>query len=134
MSVIVTLARLAYVTVCNFSDFGTALHAACFGGHLPLVDLLIRGGANVNIRGPANQSCLFLAALKGHIKIVKVLLQKHAVLDNQDQLGKYCFQFTNISVLFYYFFIYLFVVFYVVVVVVFPYLYHSVNFDCSGSF
>lgn len=101
MSVIVTLACFAYVTVCNFSDFGTALHAACFGGHLPLVDLLIRSGANVNIRGPANQSCLFLAALKGHIKVVKVLLHKHAVLDYQDQLGKFCFHVsTNISVLF----------------------------------
>ena len=57
-----------------------------------MVDVLIRGGANVNAPGPANQSSLFFAALKSHLNVMKVLVNSDVNLNCQDKLGKINYQ------------------------------------------
>ena len=52
----------------------TPLSAAASGGHLEVVKLLIKEGADVNAKDKDNVTALMEASLKGHTKVVETLL------------------------------------------------------------
>jgi ankyrin repeat protein len=57
----------------------TALHAAAYAGHGPLVELLLDAGAQVNRKNnPFGVTPLHMAAEENHLEIVEVLLQSGA--------------------------------------------------------
>lgn len=62
--------------------FGTWLHVACDYNRLDIVKKLVELGLDVNkASGAMNASAIEEACSKGHIEIVKYLLEKGAVLD-----------------------------------------------------
>jgi len=70
------------INECSWSsEFGTALQAATAHGHQDIVQLLIKRGADVNLKGGRLGSALVCAAAYGHIGIVKILLKKRADVD-----------------------------------------------------
>ncbi|VDI56057.1 26S proteasome non-ATPase regulatory subunit 10 [Mytilus galloprovincialis] len=56
-------------------DGRSALHAACFDGHVEIVKLLIDVGMNVNFTSKSGFTPLSQACWEGHYKIVKFLLE-----------------------------------------------------------
>ena len=52
----------------------TGLCKAAYHGSLPVLNVLIQHGAKLNNVTKADQSALFLAALRGHTQAVKALL------------------------------------------------------------
>ncbi len=55
----------------------TALFAACFNGHIPIIDYLLSQGADINApEGKFGISPLMVAALNGYEKVVDFLLSK----------------------------------------------------------
>lgn len=58
-----------------------ALMFAALGGHHALVNILIAKGADVNKTG---WTPLHYAATKGHVSIIKLLLEKHAYIDAES--------------------------------------------------
>ena len=66
----------------SMTPFGTWLHVAASQGQLEIAKLLIKLGADVNIKGGVfGGSALKEAASDGHIEIVKLLLLSGAELD-----------------------------------------------------
>ncbi|KAJ5837197.1 hypothetical protein N7447_003223 [Penicillium robsamsonii] len=63
--------------------FGTALQAAAFGGHLSMVDLALKHGADLNTRGRYG-TALRAAALRGHSNVVQLLIEKGANVEGKD--------------------------------------------------
>ena len=53
---------------------GTPLFLACEAGHARCVKLLLQGGADVVLRNSAGEAPLYIAALRGEIVVVDVLL------------------------------------------------------------
>ncbi len=47
----------------------TSLHEACNHGHLAVVQVLLKAGANVNVQGWNNDTPLHDASVNGHIKV-----------------------------------------------------------------
>lgn len=56
----------------------TALHFACENGSDNIVNLLIAKGADVNVPDEDNISPLYIASSKGHINLVRTLLNNGA--------------------------------------------------------
>ncbi|KAJ5593128.1 hypothetical protein N7537_010032 [Penicillium hordei] len=67
----------------GIGHFGTALQAAAFGGHLSMVNLALKRGADVNTRGRYG-TALRAAALRGHSNIVRLLIEKGANIEGKD--------------------------------------------------
>jgi hypothetical protein len=65
-------------------SWGTALHAASAAGHVELVRLLLKCGADVDARGSKNRSPLQLATLHGRLNVVQCLLDRGADANFQD--------------------------------------------------
>lgn len=65
----------------------TPLMWASAHGQLNSVRLLITSGANVQTRGPHDESSLLLAAANGHVHVLRDLLQSGACPDDVDQDG-----------------------------------------------
>lgn len=59
----------------------TALINAAYEGHLEIVELLIKAGANVNMQESWGNTALACAAISGYEEIVKKLIAAHAYLD-----------------------------------------------------
>lgn len=57
---------------------GTALHLAAEEGHSDVMRVLLKGGANPNVRMPQGNTPLYFAALRGHLDAVKILLRVNA--------------------------------------------------------
>lgn len=67
----------------GIGHFGTALQAAAFGGHLSMVDLALKRGADLNTRGRYG-TALRAAALRGHSNVVQLLIEKGADVEGKD--------------------------------------------------
>jgi ankyrin repeat protein len=67
---------------------GTALHPASYVGHLEVVRLLLKCGADVDARGDADMSPLQLASLHGHLNLVKCFLDHGADANSQDNFHR----------------------------------------------
>ncbi|KAJ4426392.1 hypothetical protein ANN_27206 [Periplaneta americana] len=59
-------------------SMGTALHAACAGGHLSAVHILLQAGAHLDVLDRDQNTPLMLAALSNHKEIVKYLVKAGA--------------------------------------------------------
>jgi hypothetical protein len=66
----------------------TAMQIAAREGHLPLVDLLLKWGANVNAMNNLGGSALHAAAFQGRLEVVKVLLKAGADKNLQNGSGR----------------------------------------------
>lgn len=54
------------------------LSAACCHGRADLVEMLLDAGARINQRRPGGPTCVMLAADKGHVKVVRILIDREA--------------------------------------------------------
>ncbi|KAF7964932.1 hypothetical protein HWV62_1617 [Athelia sp. TMB] len=59
-------------------EYGTALQAACAGGHLKLTELLLENGADVHIEGGKYGTALRAASAGNHFEIVELLRRRGA--------------------------------------------------------
>ena len=59
-------------------SMGTALHAACAGGHLSVVHILLQVGANMDVLDREQNTPLMLAAVANHSAVVKYLVKAGA--------------------------------------------------------
>ncbi|MGB2866682.1 MAG: ankyrin repeat domain-containing protein [Sedimentisphaerales bacterium] len=66
----------------------TKLHMACGGGEKDVADLLIRRGADVNLRDKRGQTPLWIAASGGHKEIVELLIKKGADINASNNRGR----------------------------------------------
>lgn len=64
------------------------LHWASEEGYLPIVQLLVQHGADVNSMNHSQKTPLMLAAEKGHLDVVAFLLRRGADKDLRDKNGK----------------------------------------------
>ncbi|XP_047245850.1 ankyrin repeat domain-containing protein 27 isoform X3 [Girardinichthys multiradiatus] len=74
------------VNSCDKDGF-TPLHVAALHGHSSLAALLIRHGANVNVRTSQNATPLHLASQNSHLQVVMLLLECNAKLNKKDHYG-----------------------------------------------
>lgn len=65
----------------------TPLMSAASAGHLPIVSLLLRKDADVNVANDTQRTALFYACSKGHAEIVKQLLKSGAQVNTTDETG-----------------------------------------------
>ncbi|KAJ7617078.1 ankyrin repeat-containing domain protein [Roridomyces roridus] len=61
--------------------YGTALQAACYGGSVEIVTLLLAQHADVNALGGIYSTALQAAAIEGSIEVVRILLDSGALVD-----------------------------------------------------
>lgn len=61
---------------CKNLEGYTPLHIAIIKGHLEVVKLLIKNGANIELNDDASNSSLYLAVIYSRVQIVKFLLKK----------------------------------------------------------
>jgi hypothetical protein len=64
-------------------EFGHALQAASFGGHLAIIELLLSKGADINAQGGRFGHALQAASFRGYSAIVELLLSKGADINAQ---------------------------------------------------
>lgn len=67
----------------GIGHFGSALQAAAFGGHLSMVNLTLKRGADLNTRGRYG-TALRAAVLRGHSNVVRLLIEKGANVEGKD--------------------------------------------------
>src|SRR6266478_9015774 len=65
----------------------TALMEAVWNGHLDIVDLLVRHGANLEATDDGGNTVLIWAARQGRENVVACLIQKGAALNSQNTAG-----------------------------------------------
>ncbi|XP_027898184.1 ankyrin repeat domain-containing protein 27 isoform X2 [Xiphophorus couchianus] len=80
------LAGALGINSCNADGF-TPLHVAALHGHSSLAALLIRHGANVNVRTIQSATPLHLASQNSHVQVVRFLLECNAKLNKKDHYG-----------------------------------------------
>jgi len=68
----------------NIKGDSLALYFACGSGHLEITKLLIKNGANVNVR---KGECLKIASKKGNLEIVKLLIKNGANVNIQGKIA-----------------------------------------------
>lgn len=85
---------------------GTALHAACYGGHITVVHLLIQAGSDIDILDKEQNTPLMISVLNKHNDIVKYLVKIGA-----DVTFKVCIYYLFMF-LFLFFFLYLMITFF----------------------
>lgn len=66
----------------------TCLHIACSRGHLDIVRLLLKYGANPNIRDCVSNLPIHLAIISSHVPIVTLLLEAGTDIHSLDMNGK----------------------------------------------
>lgn len=67
--------------------FNTPLHRACEKGNLEIVQMLMRAGANLNIRNKLGQTPLHIACRHNFPKIAEALLREDADMTIRDTMG-----------------------------------------------
>ena len=65
----------------------TPLHTAAFKGHVAIMELLLRAGADINARTDSRQTPLYLAIYQGHIGAIQFLIGHCADCDCVDSWG-----------------------------------------------
>lgn len=73
-----------YVNLCN-DEQSTALMMAAQAGHYPMVEFLIKHGADINAADKDSDTALSIAAREGYTSIVKLLVNSGAALTVKDQ-------------------------------------------------
>lgn len=63
-----------YFPVVKDKDGDRAVHHAAFGDEGSVIEVLHRGGADLNARNKRRQTPLHIAVNKGHLQVVKTLL------------------------------------------------------------
>jgi ankyrin repeat protein len=67
----------------SYYGFSGALHVACLGGFVDIVDLLLRNNCNINQCNTSHATPIVCACLRGRTDVVKLLLDNNCdVLDN----------------------------------------------------
>jgi len=61
-------------------------------GHIPMINVLLDAGVDINYKDSWGQSALFLAAYNGHHAIVKLLLERGAMADIYTKQGESPFE------------------------------------------
>ena len=75
----------AFVTIpLTAADPNDEIFAAVRKGDAAAVKALLGKGADVNAKGPYDQTPLFFAADRGHLEIVKLLVERGADLNRKD--------------------------------------------------
>ena len=69
------------------TDCGTPLYAAAYAGHAPIVDLLLRAGADVNGRCNEGSTPLVIAAANGRAAVARALIAAGADLNAHTSRG-----------------------------------------------
>lgn len=77
---------LNYFTV-RTTKGNTLLHEAVDGDQPDVIQLLVSQGVSPDVRGKNNQTPLHLAAAKGHVLCLQVLLEGGADLTAEDDVG-----------------------------------------------
>ena len=75
------------VNIVRQEDGNTPLHVASARGHMQVLILLLKLGADVNVRNPDELSPLHLAAYSGNAHAVSLLLDWGADISAQDNIG-----------------------------------------------
>ena len=65
----------------------TPLRAACYDGHLEIVQYLVDNGADVEIANRHGHTCLMIACYKGHFNIAQYLVQRKADVNRKSVKG-----------------------------------------------
>lgn len=68
----------------------TAVMWAARRGHTPIVELLVKGGSNVNDENDELQTAATLACMEGHLDVVKLLHKSKASFRHRDAKGNNC--------------------------------------------
>mmetsp|Transcript_97681 Transcript_97681/g.174015 ORF Transcript_97681/g.174015 Transcript_97681/m.174015 type:complete len:482 (+) Transcript_97681:133-1578(+) len=66
----------------------TCLHQVCDQGKTELAEVLLKGGSKINAVGKQDMTALHLAARKGHLGVLKVLLEADADVHSKDKSGR----------------------------------------------
>ena len=66
----------------------TALMAAAGEGHVPIVELLLNRGCDVNLKDRGGWTALTWAANRGRVNVCELLLKKNCKVDLQDEEGQ----------------------------------------------
>ena len=66
---------LRFIFVFKDKDGDRAVHHAAFGDEAAVIELLHRGGGDLNARNKRRQTPLHIGVNKGHVGVVKVLLE-----------------------------------------------------------
>lgn len=64
-----------------------SIHWAADSGHINIIELLLKNGADINLRDSDGQTAVHYAASCGHLECVKYLLAKGAIKDVLDNEG-----------------------------------------------
>ncbi|GFY98412.1 ankyrin repeat family protein [Actinidia rufa] len=63
------------------------LHSASSSGKVEIVDILLSGGADVNLKNDGGRTALHYAASKGWLKIAEILISHGANINLKDKIG-----------------------------------------------
>jgi len=69
---------------CTNSDGFTPLHLASSEGHAPLIEILIKFGAQVDARTNNFRTPLHIACLRGNLSVIQALIQHGADINAKD--------------------------------------------------
>ncbi|CAG2221847.1 ANKRD50 [Mytilus edulis] len=68
--------------------FYTPLTAACHDGHLPIVEILLETGSNINKTNTHGETPLYTACFEGHHSLVNCLIDKEADINKQNKYSR----------------------------------------------
>uniref|UniRef100_A0A5F8HJA9 Ankyrin repeat domain-containing protein 6 n=1 Tax=Monodelphis domestica TaxID=13616 RepID=A0A5F8HJA9_MONDO len=65
----------------------TPLHLAANKGHLPVVQILLKAGCDLDVQDDGDQTALHRASVVGNTEVIAALIQEGCALDRQDKDG-----------------------------------------------
>ncbi|XP_035152229.1 ankyrin repeat domain-containing protein 6 isoform X7 [Callithrix jacchus] len=65
----------------------TPLHLAANKGHLPVVQILLKAGCDLDVQDDGDQTALHRATVVGNTEIISALIREGCALDRQDKAG-----------------------------------------------
>ncbi|XP_074253804.1 ankyrin repeat domain-containing protein 6 isoform X6 [Saimiri boliviensis] len=65
----------------------TPLHLAANKGHLPVVQILLKAGCDLDVQDDGDQTALHRATVVGNTEIISALIHEGCALDRQDKAG-----------------------------------------------
>ncbi|CAG2200904.1 unnamed protein product [Mytilus edulis] len=68
--------------------FFTPLTAACHDGHLKTVEILLKGGSNIDDANTQGETPLYTACVGGHYNLVNLLIEKEADINKQNKYSR----------------------------------------------
>jgi hypothetical protein len=86
------------VTVDNVNDNSDRVfQAAAWGGNIDCVKFCLEMGANVNSRAKNGKSPLYYATLRGHVEVVRILLDAGATVEERSLHCAICYNYKDIA-------------------------------------